>query len=189
MLAGKPAGVANTALPAVITVRARLTLRRKADRYEGVGGMVVPGDADGGGWVCGRRTSDRGNRDGDNNSNTSDAWNDLRASSGKTAFIQPQNQITRRSSTLCSFLYIRSCGNCKSTFLEKVRWCGRCRRVTAVRSLCSCTRPPAASSRRGCRRSPPDPGSSRRRRRSPPAWLQPQLLPAPSGRVRAVRLL
>ena len=56
--------------------------------------MIVPGDADvDGGGVCGRRTSDRGNKHGDNNSNTSDAWNDLRASSGKTALIQPQNQI------------------------------------------------------------------------------------------------
>jgi hypothetical protein len=42
--------------------------------------VPVPGDADGGG-VCRRRTSDRGNKHGDNN--TSDAWNDLQTSNRK----------------------------------------------------------------------------------------------------------
>ena len=54
--------------------------------------MIVPGDADGGGWVCGRRTSDRGNKHGDNN-NTSDAWNDLQASNRENGHNSAQNGI------------------------------------------------------------------------------------------------
>ena len=62
----------------------------------------VPGDADGGG-VCGRRTSDRGNKHRDNN-NTSDAWNDLQASNRENAGNSALKRIHRKIINFMLFL-------------------------------------------------------------------------------------
>ena len=110
MSAAAPAGVAIAALPAVKTARARPMVRRRGDRSEvfrreAEGSMIVPGDADGGGWVCGRRTSDRGNKHGDNN-NTSDAWNDLRASNREKGDNSAQKQNSHEDHHLCALSFV-----------------------------------------------------------------------------------
>jgi hypothetical protein len=66
--------------------------------------VPVPGDADGGG-VCGRRTSDRGNKHGDNN-NTSDAWNDLQASNRENAENSAQKTNSYEDHQLCALSFI-----------------------------------------------------------------------------------
>jgi hypothetical protein len=75
--------------------------------------MVVPGAENGGGWVCGRRTSDRGNKHG-NNSNTSDAWNDLGASKRENCGNSAQKTKLYEDHQLCAlYLFICSATDCK----------------------------------------------------------------------------